>query len=105
MNKIETPQDLYKRQMGEYIAYLFRTCGATAPRNEEQRNWLIIVPSYSMLACFDSILGFNIQVVHTLGAFDFMLSIPADQESNRKFLRAFAERQDEVVFREDGDYE
>ena len=104
MNKIETPQEIYRRQMAEYIAYLFRTCDYDIPDMKDQMEWFIIVPSYSMLAEFDSILGFDIQVVHTLGAFDFMLSIPADQAANRKFLRAFAERQDEVVFREDGNY-
>lgn len=100
MNKHE----IYRHKMAEYISYLFRTCDFVVPGCDEQRDWYIIVPSYSMLAGFDSILGFDIQIVNSLGAFDFMLSIPADQEANRKFLKAFAERQDEVVFKEDCDY-
>jgi hypothetical protein len=95
-------QNEYKRQMCEYIGYLLRTCELSVPYNQD--GWHIIVPSYSGLAHFDTILGYPIYVVDCLGSFDFQLAIPVEQESNRKFLKAFTERIQEVVFREDCNY-
>jgi len=97
------PKQEYKRQMAEYIAFIFRTCDHKVPRNIGR--WVIIVPDCSSLSEFSSILGYPIYVVSSLDGVDFKLSIPADEEENRKFIKAFDERQREVIFREDCNYD
>lgn len=93
----------YARQLIEYIAYIFRTCDHAIPTNQD--NWCFVVPTFSVLAEEDTILGFPVFVAASIGSFDFQLCIPAQQALNWSFLKAFNERLEEVTFRGDCNYD
>jgi hypothetical protein len=50
---------------------------------------VLIVPTHSELSALNELLGIKIYVADTLGGDDFKLSIPAENELDRKWLNVF----------------
>jgi hypothetical protein len=83
-----------KYETGEYIASLLRQTARELKTRFDCSEWILIVPSFSELAGYDSIIGTPIYVVASLQE-NFKLACKAENELDRKFLRTFEELTEE----------
>ena len=85
-----------KTQFTDYLARLIRETQkdclklGMSYKDFNTDNWIIVVPTCSELACYDTLLGFP---VYTCNYFpeDFKIAIPSAQEQDRKILKVFNE--------------
>jgi hypothetical protein len=83
-----------KQETGEYIVSLLRQTAKELNSRFDCSEWILIVPSYSELAGYDTIIGTPIYVVNNLPE-NFKLACKAEKELDRKFLRKFEELTEE----------
>lgn len=87
----------FKNEFTEYLSMLIRETlkeshkqlGITL-RDFNTNNWIIIVPEWSELAGYDTILDFPIYTCNSLVE-NFKIAIPSAQEQDRKILKVFNE--------------
>ena len=83
--------DIFTRtKYADYIA-----TGVRFATQEKGLPWpdttIIITKPWSELSKLDTLLGWPIYVTEMQSAYDFHLSIPANEESSRKLLKSFDE--------------
>jgi len=93
-----------QQEYADYIAFLFReTCRQTQCRHNTDE-CILIVPTYSELSAFNELLKMKIYVVDNLGGDDFKLSIPAENEQDRKWLAVFNDLKQSIAMGDKYDY-